>query len=155
MKKKQGTLLLNTMLRHCLRQMQFQSVKLRTCMKTECVISGTTGGLVDPNYCYKISCLLTRLIIKLAGQTYKSAVDDISLYYIVSLSKMEYFFFRSSRASIHNSLAGSECNGRKTSIKNGQQHLMKAEQVSLRTCIKNRMCNQWDNWRAYGPELLL
>ena len=26
---------------------------------------------------------------------------------------------------------------------------------SLRTCMKNRMCNQWDNWRAYGPELLL
>ena len=25
----------------------------------------------------------------------------------------------------------------------------------LRTCMKNRMCNQWDNWRAYGPELLL
>ena len=20
---------------------------------------------------------------------------------------------------------------------------------------ENRMCNQWDNWRAYGPELLL
>ena len=28
---------------------------LRTCMKTECVISGTTGGLMDPNYCCKIS----------------------------------------------------------------------------------------------------
>ena len=28
---------------------------LRTCMKTECVISGTTGGLMDPNYCYKNS----------------------------------------------------------------------------------------------------
>ena len=28
---------------------------LRTCMKTECVISGTTGGLMDPSYCYKIS----------------------------------------------------------------------------------------------------
>ena len=23
--------------------------------ETECVISGTTGGLMDPNYCYKIS----------------------------------------------------------------------------------------------------
>ena len=58
-------------------------------MKTECVISGTTGGLMDPNYCYKISQSLTRLIIKLAGQTYKStffsAEGDISLYYIVSL----------------------------------------------------------------------
>ena len=41
--------------------------------------------------------------------------------------------FRSSRASIQNSLAGSECNGRKTSIKNGQQHLMKAEQVRNNT----------------------
>ena len=20
---------------------------------------------------------------------------------------------------------------------------------------ENRMCNQWDNWRAHGPELLL
>ena len=20
---------------------------------------------------------------------------------------------------------------------------------------ENRMCNQWDNWRVYGPELLL
>ena len=30
-------------------------VKLRTCMKTECVISGTTGGLIEANYCYKIS----------------------------------------------------------------------------------------------------
>ena len=20
---------------------------------------------------------------------------------------------------------------------------------------ENRICNQWDNWRAYGPELLL
>ena len=61
---------------------------LRTCIKTECVISGTTGGLLDPNHCYKISWSLTRLIIKLTGQTYKctfSAVDDISLYYIVSL----------------------------------------------------------------------
>ena len=27
--------------------------------------------------------------------------------------------------------------------------------ILLRTCVKNRMCNQWDNWRAYGPELLL
>ena len=26
--------------------------------------------------------------------------------------------------------------------------------LSLRTCMKNRMCNQWDNWRAHGPELL-
>ena len=28
---------------------------LRTCMKTEYVISGTTRGLMDLNYCYKIS----------------------------------------------------------------------------------------------------
>ena len=28
---------------------------LRTCMKTECVICGTTGGLMDPNYSYNIS----------------------------------------------------------------------------------------------------
>ena len=34
-------------------------------MKTECVISGTTGGFMDPNYCYKMSRSLTRLIIKL------------------------------------------------------------------------------------------
>ena len=65
---------------------------LRTCMKTECVISGTIGGLMDPNYCYKISWSLTRLIIKLAGQTYNStfssAVDDMSLYYIVSLANI-------------------------------------------------------------------
>ena len=47
-------------------------LQLRTCMNTERVISGTTGGLMDPNYCYKISWSLTRLIIKLAGQTYKS-----------------------------------------------------------------------------------
>ena len=44
---------------------------------------------MDPNYRYKISWSLTRLIIKLAGQTYKStffsAVDDISLNDIVSL----------------------------------------------------------------------
>ena len=44
---------------------------------------------MDPNYCYKISRSLTRLTIKLAGQTYEStffsAVDDISLYYVVSL----------------------------------------------------------------------
>ena len=43
---------------------------------------------MDPNYRYKISRSLTRFIKKLAGQTYKStfsAVDDISLYYIVSL----------------------------------------------------------------------
>ena len=44
---------------------------------------------MDPIYCYEMSRSLTRLIIKLAGQTYKStflsAVDDISLYYIVSL----------------------------------------------------------------------
>ena len=44
---------------------------------------------MDTNYCYKIRRSLTRLIIKLAAQTYKStffsAVDDISLYYIVSL----------------------------------------------------------------------
>ena len=44
---------------------------------------------MDPKYCYKISRSLTRLIIKLAGQAYKStflsAVGDISLYYIVSL----------------------------------------------------------------------
>ena len=26
-------------------------LRVRTCMKTECVISGTTGGLMDPNYC--------------------------------------------------------------------------------------------------------
>ena len=61
---------------------------LRTCMKTECVIRGTTGGLINPNYCYKISWAQTRLVIKLAGQTYKStffsAVEDISLYYVVS-----------------------------------------------------------------------
>ena len=25
----------------------------------------------------------------------------------------------------------------------------------IRTCMKNRMCNQWDNWRAPGHELLL
>ena len=66
-----------------------QYVHLRTCMKTECVISGITGGLMDPNYCYKISWSLSRLIIKLAGQTYKSAffsvVEDISVYHIVSL----------------------------------------------------------------------
>ena len=29
------------------------------------------------------------------------------------------------------------------------------EKFRLRTCMKNRICNQWDNWRAYGPELLL
>ena len=44
---------------------------------------------MDPNYYYKISWSLTRLIVKLAGQTHKStffsAVDNISLYYIVSL----------------------------------------------------------------------
>ena len=27
--------------------------------------------------------------------------------------------------------------------------------LMLRTCMKNRICNRWDNWRAYGPELLL
>ena len=29
--------------------------------------------------------------------------------------------------------------------------------LTFLVCIaeKNRMCNQWDNWRAYGPELLL
>ena len=27
--------------------------------------------------------------------------------------------------------------------------------IRLRTCMKNRMCNQWDNWRANGPEVLL
>ena len=32
---------------------------LLSCMKTECVISGTTGGLMDPNCCYKISWSLT------------------------------------------------------------------------------------------------
>ena len=30
-----------------------QEVSLRTCMKIECVISGTTGGHRDPNYCLK------------------------------------------------------------------------------------------------------
>ena len=44
---------------------------------------------MDLNYCYKISWSLTRLIKKLAAQTYKStffsAVDDISLYYVASL----------------------------------------------------------------------
>ena len=69
---------------------QLWPLSLRTCMKTECVISGTTGELMHPNYCYKISWSLTRLIIKLAGQTYKStffsAVDDTFLYYIVSLA---------------------------------------------------------------------
>ena len=29
------------------------------------------------------------------------------------------------------------------------------KRLLIRTCMKNRMCNQWDNWRAYGPELLL
>ena len=27
--------------------------------------------------------------------------------------------------------------------------------IKLRTCMKNRICNQWDNWRAYGPEQML
>ena len=27
--------------------------------------------------------------------------------------------------------------------------------VSTKNLYENRMCNQWDNWRAYGPELLL
>ena len=58
-------------------------------MKTECVISGTTGGLMDPNYSYKISWSLTRLIIKLAGLTYKSMFFfscrwHISLLYSIS-----------------------------------------------------------------------
>ena len=25
----------------------------------------------------------------------------------------------------------------------------------VRTCMKNRMCNQWANWRAYRPVPLL
>ena len=47
---------------------------------------------MDPNFRYKISSSLTRLVIKLAGQTYKStffsSVDDISLNYVVSLVKV-------------------------------------------------------------------
>ena len=27
--------------------------------------------------------------------------------------------------------------------------------VANKNLYENRMCNQWDNWRAYGPELLL
>ena len=43
---------------------------------------------MDPNYCYKISWSLTRLIIKLAGQTFKSTIFSsrlhISLLYSIS-----------------------------------------------------------------------
>ena len=27
--------------------------------------------------------------------------------------------------------------------------------VYYKNLYENRMCNQWDNWRAYGPELVL
>ena len=27
--------------------------------------------------------------------------------------------------------------------------------AETKNLYENRMCNQWDNWRAYGPELLL
>ena len=72
-------------------QINIASFNIRTCMKTECVISGTTGGLIDPNYCYKISWSLTRVILKLAGQTYKSTFFSacrwhISLLYSISNS---------------------------------------------------------------------
>ena len=60
-----------------------QYIFLRTCMKTECVISGTTGGIMDPNYCCKISWSLTRLIIKLAGQTYKSTFFQLQMTYLL------------------------------------------------------------------------
>ena len=47
---------------------------------------------MDPNYSYKISRSLTRLIIKLAVDRRINlrflAVDDISLYYIVSLTHL-------------------------------------------------------------------
>ena len=67
-------------------------------MKTECLISGTTGGLTDPNYCYKISWSLTRLVIKLAGQTYKStffsAVDDLHISLSYSISYWQPYKFQ-------------------------------------------------------------
>ena len=57
-------------------------------MKTECVISGTTGGLMDPNYCYKISWSLTRVITKLPDRRinlrFFSCRLHISLLYSIS-----------------------------------------------------------------------
>ena len=50
---------------------------------------GQLEGLWTQTTVIKSAVSLTRLIIKLAGQTYKStffsAVDDITLYYVVSL----------------------------------------------------------------------
>ena len=31
----------------------------------------------------------------------------------------------------------------------------KIQLANYKILYENRMCNQWDNWRAYGPELLL
>ena len=36
---------------------------------------------------------------------------------------------------------------------NGTCHRFRS--VYTKNLYENRMCNQWDNWRAYGPELLL
>ena len=62
---------------------------------------------MDPKYCYKISWSLTRLIMKIAGQTYKStlfsAVDYISLYDIVSLFGTVRLSEKSKAFSLHDS----------------------------------------------------